>query len=378
MKWCYALLSLFLAALLLAAPATQPFHRTAPFILGADISWTQEDQANGTTYYDHGQQEDLLKILKDHGFNFIRLRVFVNPGAADGYAAHSQEPYCDLAHTLVMAKRVHDAGMGLLIDLHYSDNWADPSKQQTPDAWEDLSFPQLRQAVYDFTYQVLSSLKKQGTSPQMVQIGNETNNGVLWPAGRAPRNFDQFADLLKSGISAARAVDPSIKIVLHHAGGANNQVVRKWLDNLLSRGVQFDILGLSCNDVGSPQRWKENFDDLATRYPQFGLIAAEYSYHKRELNDAVFNAPDQRGLGSFIWEPTRHHEAIFDKNGHNAGGADAIPHSRPPRSKRPTSNPAGGHHPETGRFNTNQLIDLYDQLSKDFMAIVNNATKTSN
>ncbi len=294
---------LILAQAVRASPATQPFHRTGPFLLGADISWVQEDEANGTVYYDRGQQGDVFQILKAHGFNGIRLRVFVDPASPRGYAATSKEPFCDLAHTLAMAKRAHDAGMALLIDLHYSDTWADPGKQAKPAAWEQLDFPALRKAVYDHTFEVLMSLKRQGTPPQMVQIGNEITNGMLWPDGRAKDHFDQFADLLKSGSAAARDADPSIQIVLHHDKGRSNQVVRDWLDRLIARGVDFDVIGLSCNDTGSPASWKQNFDDLAARYPRYGLIAAEYSYHKRELNEAVYNAPDRRGVGTFIWSP---------------------------------------------------------------------------
>jgi arabinogalactan endo-1,4-beta-galactosidase len=189
----------------------------------------------------------------------------------------------------------------------------------------------------------------------MVQIGNETTNGMLWPDGRYKEHVDPFAELLKAGSAAARAVDPTIQVVLHHDKGRNNAVVREWLDALIARGVQFDIIGLSCNDTGSPAKWKENFDDLANRYPQYGLIAAEYSYHKRELNDAVYNAPDHRGIGTFIWEPTRHHEAIFDPHRDAAG-----------KVSEPTSVGAAGHRPRTGRFDTNAFIDLYPQMSKDF------------
>jgi arabinogalactan endo-1,4-beta-galactosidase len=341
---------LSLPLLIALAPATEPFHRTDPFLIGADISWVQEDEANGVTYFDHDQQKDPLQILKDHGFNAIRLRVFVNPAAPKGYAAHSKEAFCDLAHTLVMAKRVHDAGMTLLIDLHYSDTWADPGHQYTPAAWESLDFDGLKKAVYQHTFDVLSALKKQGTPPRMVQIGNEITNGMLWPQGKRSDHRDQFAELVKSGIAAAHAADPDVLIVLHNDKGANNAAVRGWVDDLLARGVQFDILGLSCNANISPEKWKANFDDLATRYPQFALLAAEYSYHKRELNDVVFNAPDRRGIGTFIWEPTRHHEAIF------------TPHESPASA---TTGPAG-HHPRTGRYDTNQLIRLYPQMAKEF------------
>src|SRR3954453_12177176 len=98
------------------ASATQAAHRSRPYILGADISWVEEDEANGTTYFDRGQRGDVFQILKEHGFNYIRLRVFVNPGAPRGYAATSKEPFCDLEHTKAMARRTRAAGMGLLID----------------------------------------------------------------------------------------------------------------------------------------------------------------------------------------------------------------------------------------------------------------------
>jgi arabinogalactan endo-1,4-beta-galactosidase len=339
-------------------PTTHPFHRDGPFLLGADISWVQEDEANGATFYDHGQQKDVFQILKDYGFNSIRLRVFVDPASGRGYASTSKEAYCDLAHTLAMARRAREAGlMGLLIDLHYSDTWVSPGKQAKPAAWEHLEFPALRQAVYDFTFKVLTALKQQGTTPDMVQIGNEITNGMLWPDGRAKDHFDQFADLLKSGISAARDVDPAIKVVLHHDKGRDNRVVRRWLDNLLARGVQFDVIGLSCNDTGPPANWQANFDDLAVRYPQFGLMAAEYSYNKRALNDIVYHLPDRRGLGTFIWEPTRHHEVIFD------------PNKQTQSTTLPTSRPASGtpgHRPRTGRFDANDLINLYSQMAQDY------------
>jgi arabinogalactan endo-1,4-beta-galactosidase len=351
------LLTLALTPRILASATTQPFHRHGPFLLGADISWVQEDEANGTVYYDRGQQKDVFQILKDHGFNAIRLRVFVNPGSARGYAVTSKEAFCDLAHTLVMAKRAQVAGMALLVDLHYSDTWADPNKQGKPVAWEKLDFPGLRKAVYDHTVEVLTALKGQGTLPAMVQVGNETTNGMLWPEGRAQDQFDQFAELIRSGSAAVRAVDRSIMVVVHHDKGRNNQAVRQWLDKLIARGVEFDVIGLSCNDTGSPQRWKENFDDLVMRYPQYGLIAAEYSYHKRELNDGVYTVPDRRGLGTFIWEPTRHHEAVFDP--HREARATGT-------ASQPTAVGVAGHRPRTGRFDTNDLIDLYAKMAKDF------------
>lgn len=348
-------LQLVVAVSSFAVATTRATHRGGAFILGADVSWVQEDEANGAKYFDRGHEEDVFAILKEHGFNYVRLRVFVNPKDADGYAASSKEAFCDLEHTKAMAKRVRAAGMGLLIDLHYSDNWADPQKQAKPAAWKDLDFAGLKRAVYEHTKLVLSALKAQGTPADMVQIGNEISNGMLWPDGATKDHFDQFAELVKSGIAAAREVDPSIRIVLHSDKGKNNKAVRAWLDGLIERGVMdFDIIGLSCNTDGPAEAWKENFDDLATRYPRYGLIAAEYSYRKRELNDVVYHAPDRRGLGSFIWEPTRHHEAIFDQDGVNAGAS------------KPAPDAPAHHKPRTGRFDTNELINLYPKMAEDY------------
>jgi arabinogalactan endo-1,4-beta-galactosidase len=341
---------------LIAAPSNQPFHRAGPYLIGADLSWVQEDEANGSTYFDHGKQEDVFKIFKDHGFNAIRLRVFVNPGSPKGYARTSKEPYCDLAHTLAVAKRVHDAGMQLLIDLHYSDTWAAPNKQAKPVAWESLSFPSLKNAVYDHTHEVLSALKAQGTTPLMVQIGNEVSNGMLFPDGDMRLHPDNFAELLKSGIAAARDVDPKILVCVHSDKGRADAAARKWVQYLVDHHVPCDVIGLSCNDTGSPDNWNETFDDLATRFPQFGLIAAEYGYHKRQLNEIVFHAPERRGLGAFSWEPTRHHEALFNENGKNAGSTT---------DKRAASQPSG-HRPRSGKFQTNELIDLYPKMAKEF------------
>src|SRR5262249_419652 len=149
-------------------------------------------------------------------------------------------------------------------------NWADPGKQFKPLAWQNLDFPALKHAVYDHTHSTLALFKQNGITPEMVQIGNETSPGMLWPDGRVGGNasgdhFDNYSDLLKSGVAATRDVDPNIKIVLHHDKGTNNKVVRWWLDNIISRGVDFDIIGLSCNSDGPASAWKENFDDLATR-----------------------------------------------------------------------------------------------------------------
>jgi arabinogalactan endo-1,4-beta-galactosidase len=296
--------------------------RTQPFILGADVSWTLEDEAAGATYYDHGVKMDIFDILKKYKFNYIRLRLFVNPGAPGGYSGRGREAFCDLPHVVTLAKRAKAAGMGLLLDIHYSDTWSSPGSQKKPAAWANLSFPDLTKAVHDFTYNAIYTMGTNDVAPNMVQIGNEISGGMLFPDGRAS-NWDNFAALLKAGIAGAKEAQPSIKIALHHHLGRSNDVMRNWLDNLISRGVNFDIIGMSCYAQAKEGNWQTNFDDLAKRYPDKQQLVLEYSAQKRYLNDLMFDTPDNKGLGTFVWEPTRHREALFDKNGVNAGGGQA-------------------------------------------------------
>jgi arabinogalactan endo-1,4-beta-galactosidase len=367
--------------------------RTGPFILGAEVSWVPEDEADGAEYYDHGVKKDIFQILKEYKFNYIRLRLFVDPGAPDGYAAHRKEAFCDLEHVKAMAKRARAAGMGILLDIHYSDTWSSPGQQKKPLAWENLDFPGLSKAVHDFTYKDIKGLKDNGTPANMVQIGNEISDGMLFPDGRRS-NFNNFAVLVKAGIAGAREADPSVKIVLHHHLGRSNARMREWIDNFVQRGVDFDIIGMSCYAQAQEGDWKTNFDDLATRYPDKGLLVVEFSARKRFINDLMFNTPDRKGLGTFIWEPTRHREALFDKDGKNAGGGQASNFTtdddinqgaRLVRTNAPTAANADSNaityrrfgtneaaraewrrRRFGGRYDVNELMDLYPQMSKDY------------
>jgi arabinogalactan endo-1,4-beta-galactosidase len=288
-----------------------------PSIIGADISWVQQQEAKGGRWTDEGVEKDILTILKDHGFNWIRLRVFVDPKAEGGY---SKEGYCDLQHTLLMAKRIKSAGMGFLLDFHYSDTWADPGHQRKPKAWVDLHGADLNKAVHEHTRDVMTALKNQGTPPDMVQIGNEINHGMLWPDGKVweTGKWDVFCGLIKAGIAGAKEVDPSVKIVVHLALGGQNAKSKAFLERALAHGVEFDILGQSYYPKwhGTLEDVKANLTDLAQRYKQ-PIIVVEYSLPNiREINDIARGLPNGKGLGTFIWEPTKWGgPALFDARG---------------------------------------------------------------
>jgi arabinogalactan endo-1,4-beta-galactosidase len=301
-----------------------------PFILGADVTITMEDEYWGANYTDAGTQKPLEQLLKDHGFNFIRIDTFVNPGAPGGFAADKEQPFRDLAHTLTLAKRVKAVGLGFLLDLHYSDTWTNPGAQATPAAWTGLSIAQLETKVYDYTKDAVSQLKTAAARPEIVQIGNETTSGMLWDTGKASSNdFANFATLLKAGIRAVHDVDPTIQIMLHIEKCNDTETSEWWLDGVLAAGVVFDILGQSCyatapNGVtgyqGTPAQWQATFAALAARYPKLKFMIAEYSAEQRAVNDTMFNLPDHRGLGSFNWDPTRSYDThpnhpLFSTNG---------------------------------------------------------------
>ena len=281
-------------------------------ILGADISFLPQLEADGRKFIDNGAEKDAIQILKDHGFNYIRLRIFNNPRADNGYSAKG---FCDLESTKKMALRIKAAKMKFLLDFHYSDNWADPGKQHKPSAWTNMSFDQMTTAIREYTKNVIQALKDQGTLPDMVQVGNEINHGMIWPDGNI-RNLDTLAAYIKAGIAGVKDVDSKANIMLHIACGGQNAESRYFLDNMLSRNVKFDIIGQSYYPKwhGTIADLKNNLTDLSSRYKQ-KIIVVEYSELKREVNDVVFNLPHNRGMGTFIWEPISWGETVFNKDG---------------------------------------------------------------
>jgi beta-galactosidase len=265
-------------------------------------------------YNKDGEQEDVLKILKEHGFNYIRLRIFDHPEIAKG-GYSPKKGFCDLAHTMQMAKRIKVAGMKFLLDFHYSDTWADPQRQNIPVAWENLDFNTLKDSVYTYTKNVMQALKDQGTVPDMVQIGNEINHGILWPVGEI-NNLDSLATFVYEGIKAVKEVNPDVIVMLHIALGGQNDEARFFIDNMLKRKVPFDVIGLSYYPKwhGTLGDLKNNMTDLAKRYKKYVMVA-EYSQLKQEVNDIAFTAPGNKALGTFIWEPLSSWESFFDRSG---------------------------------------------------------------
>lgn len=283
------------------------------FAKGADVSWLPQMEATGYKFYDaDGTQKDCLELLKARGMNSVRLRVFVNPNN-DKASGH-----CSKDETIIMALRAQKLGMRIMIDFHYSDSWADPSKQNKPAAWTNHSFTELLNDVYQHTFDVIDALKKAGVTPEWVQIGNEIPGGMLWPDG-STENWIQLGQLLNKGYDAVKAVDQNIKVIVHVDEGNNNSKFRNFFDNATAQKVRYDVIGLSYYPYWIKKDYTEtivdlqfNLNDMAQRYNKEVMIVEVGGEDDKIQNTyellvatikAVKNVPNNKGIGVLYWEP---------------------------------------------------------------------------
>lgn len=296
-------------------PFVRDFEYEKPLI-GADISWVPQQEDRGTVFSENGEKKDVLGILRDNKFNWIRLRLFVDPTAENGY---SEEGYCDLEHTLAMAKRIKAAGMKFLLDFHYSDTWADPGKQFKPASWERFEGSALEGQIYQYSKDVIERFIAEGITPDMVQVGNEIQHGMVWPQGKIDdiATAESFCVMLRCASAGVRAADPNIKIMVHIASGGQNEESVAFFDKIISRDVKFDVVGQSYypDHHGTLEDLKSNLTDLATRYEK-PIVVVEYQEHRKEVNEIVKGLPDGMGWGTFIWEATSPRWGnLFDREG---------------------------------------------------------------
>lgn len=245
------------------------------FVKGMDLSTLLELEKCGAKYYVDGTETDILDIMKKYDVDTIRIRLWNDPWSESGESYGAGEN--DLKTTLAIAKKVTDAGLGVLLNFHYSDFWADPGKQIKPKAWEGYSVEELEQAVYDFTADTMKVFKENGINTTMVQVGNELSNGLLWPEGKVP-NYDNIAKFVNAGIRGVRAVEKDVPIMIHLDNGGNNALYREWFDEFTKRGEDFQIIGLSYYPFwhGTLDMLTDNMNDIAERYGK-DLVIAEVS-----------------------------------------------------------------------------------------------------
>jgi arabinogalactan endo-1,4-beta-galactosidase len=211
------------------------------FLKGGDISELSYIESMGGKFFDNGKEKDCLQILKDHGFNIVRLRLYNDPGnpnfiPSKRLPAGFQNP----ADILAMSKRAKVMGFQIVLTFYYSDYWSNGK----PHEWDSLSFTDLKTAVYNYTFNFMNKMQAQGTTPEFVSLGNEIAGGILLPSGPS-NDFRSMSDLLKEGYKAVKAVSPPTKIILHLDDGGNSDKYIWFFGKCLEYGLQFDFIGAS-------------------------------------------------------------------------------------------------------------------------------------
>ena len=295
------------------------------FAKGADVSWLTQMETEGQKFYNsNGTEMDCMELLKSLGVNAIRLRAWVDPSASGGW--------CTTADLVTKAVRAKNLGMKILIDLHYSDWWADPGKQNKPAAWASQDLNTLKTSVYNYTVDVMNALKTNGITPDWVQVGNETNDGMLWPDGKASTNMANFAQLVNAGYDAVKSVSTSSKVIVHISNGFDNNLFRWVFDGIKNNNAKWDVIGMSL--YPSSANWSTlndqcliNMNDMISRYNkeimicEVGMRWDQPSACNAFLTDLINKTKslaDDKGLGVFYWEP----ECNVNWNGYTLGAFD--------------------------------------------------------
>ena len=271
--------------LLMAVTAVCTLSIHAQRYVGGDISMLPKYEEANVNYYDSegGKINDVITFLKDKaGYNMMRVRLFVNPTQETGVVQ-------DLDYVKKLGKRIKDAGIALMLDFHYSDTWADPSNQYTPEAWKNFTDEQLYTKIYDYTKECLQAMKAAGATPDYIQTGNEISYGMLWGAKGSSNlkkcytsntaNWDRFLTLLTKAISACREEVPDAKIIIHTERTANWSTTQG-IYNKLS-GMDYDIIGLSYYP-----EWHNDLNTLASTvnncissFPTKDIMIVETGYY---------------------------------------------------------------------------------------------------
>lgn len=290
------------------------------YAIGADVSFLGQAEQRGVIFKDDGTAKPALEILRIHGYNWIRLRLFHTPTELPN----------NLDYTIALAKNAKKLGFHFLLDYHYADTWADPGKQPIPKAWLGKSHQQLVDAVFGYTRDTIAAFRDAGVLPDMVQIGNEITNGMMWPDGKLPENWDNFAQLVYAGINgmdAGRGNGRRPQIMIHIDRGADSKGTKAFLDKLNSYDIPYDVIGQSYYPWwhGSLNDLRSNLEFMAREYHK-DIIVVETAYNWQpgnyvgkpapfpespegqrafldEVNRVVMQTPDGRGKGVFWWEP---------------------------------------------------------------------------
>jgi arabinogalactan endo-1,4-beta-galactosidase len=322
-----------LVSISVIAQESEPSTYQLNYAVGADLSFLKMAEDSGSVFKENGMAKPGLDIFRDHGYDWIRLRLFHTPDELPN----------DLEYTIELAKEAKSKGFKFLLDYHYADSWADPAKQPVPAAWQGLELEVLRDSVYEYTKRTIEAFREAGVMPEMVQIGNEIRVGMMWPIGKLPDGWDAFAELLKAGIEgveAGQGQEMRPLIMIHYDNGADVEGNRYFYDKILAYNISFDIIGLSYYPWwhGNLLELRENLISLTEHYEHdIILVETAYNWRKSEyqeeelapypetpegqkdflisVNETLLNIPSRKIKGIFWWEPAVMENVVIRSRG---------------------------------------------------------------
>lgn len=318
-----------------ASSQTLPFQND--YALGLDLSFVKQSEDRGVKYYDEdGTEKPVLKIFREHGYNWSRIMICNEPT--------NRLPH-DLEYVVEAARATKELGYFFLLDFMFSNGWANPMTQPTPSLWVDMSHEERVDEVYKYVHKVVSRLKQEGLTPDMIQIGNEIGNGFLWPDGRVnyakpgESKWANVTDYLKAGVKAIRELegDKKIKIMVHVDHGGDLEMNQTFYDNMGKYGVDYDVIGFSFYpwSHGTIMDLRDNLNMAALRYKKEIIVVETGYYHSpgsefkevkppfpetpegqkewfEAINEAVLATPNGLGRGVFWWHPLFRSRGFFD------------------------------------------------------------------
>lgn len=354
-KLCVAAVAALMSVLPMAMNAQD-------FAIGADCGWSTEYANKGYKLYNYqGEERECTALMKEMGMNAMRIRVWVDPSKHDNW--------CNKEDVLKKCQLAKQQGMDIMINFHYSDWWADPAKQNIPEAWAKHSYKKMKQDLANHTIDVLTMLKENGIAPKWVQVGNEISNGMLWSVkmdpvtgwelkdaegnttitqsmGHVERNPQQYAGFFAAGYDAVKQVFPDAKVIVHLDNGFDNALYNRNLDVLKENGAKWDIIGMSLYPYWAMQAGREstalytiadcmkNIRLVSKKYDcdviitEIGFEVDEQNAYKMEegreqLADVIHRALTEtngRCKGVFYWEPecrpSQYKLGAFTEDGH--------------------------------------------------------------
>lgn len=253
-------------------------------ILGIDVSTYLEELEHGAVYLDGGTPVDPLDAFVKNGVDCMRIRVWNDPQSPSG------EPYlagsCDFDHYIRLGSLAKSKGYRLMMDLHYSDFWADPGKQMIPKAWRNNSLSEMIEAVYEFTKDCLMRADAAGVAPEFIQVGNEITNGILWPMGKLEQpdgirgNYENFFRLIDAGCRACREIVPNAKIILHLERSNDKEVYQEFFTEAEKAHIDYDIIGASYYPYwhGAPEELFSNLRDCRKFGKEMMIVELGYGF----------------------------------------------------------------------------------------------------